>query len=226
MIDTHCHLEKEYYDDIDEIIGKCKNFGVDKIIVSGYNLDSSKEMLNLANKYDNIYATIGISPQDVDEASNNDLILLEELLKDKKVVGIGEIGLDYHYTKENKEKQKQLFITQLRLAKKYNLPVVIHSRDAINDTYEILKSENIECGTMHCYSGSLEYAHKFIDLGLYLSIGGVSTFKNAKEIKKVIENISLDNLLLETDSPYLAPEPHRGKKNYPYYIPLILKKLV
>lgn len=225
MIDTHCHLEKKDYSDIDNIIRECKEQGVEKIIVSGHNLESCKEALELAKKYNNVYATIGFLPDNIDNIKEEDFLILEEMLQNKKIVGVGEIGLDYYYETNNKDKQKELFIRQLKLAQKYNLPVVIHSRDSINDTYEILKSNQIKKGTMHCYSGSLEYANKFIDLGLYISIGGVSTFKNAKEIKKVIENISLNNILLETDSPYLTPEPYRGKKNYPYYIPLIAQNI-
>lgn len=225
MIDTHCHLEKKDYDNIDEIIKKCKENGVEKIIVSGYDVNSCKEMLGLAQKYDNVFVTLGYLPEGVDNITNEDIDLLDNMLKSDKVVGVGEIGLDYHYKNDDKEKQEKLFIEQLRLAKKHKLPVVIHSRDSINDTYEILKKENINNGTMHCYSGSLEYAYKFVELGLYLSIGGVSTFKNAKEIKKVILNIDIEHLLLETDSPYLTPEPYRGKKNYPYYIPIIAKNI-
>ena len=225
MIDTHCHLESSDYDNIDEIIKKCLKNGVEKIIVSGHDIKSCEEAVNLIEKYENIYASVGFLPDVVDEKTDDELNNLEEMLKNKKVVAVGEIGLDYHFVKDNKEKQKNLFIKQLRLAKKHNLPVVIHCRDSINDTYEILKKEKIDRGTMHCYSGSLEYAKKIIDLGLYISIGGVSTFKNAKEIKNVIKEIPVDKILLETDSPYLTPEPYRGKKNYPYYIPLIAKNI-
>lgn len=225
MIDTHCHLESVDYDNIDVIISKCLECGVDKLIVSGHDVISCEEALDLASKYENVYVTLGILPDVIDKIDEEDLNKLDAMLNNKKVVGVGEIGLDYHFVKDNKEKQKELFIKQLNLAKKHNLPVVIHCRDAIGDTYDILKNNHINRGTMHCYSGSLEYAHKFVDLGLYLSIGGVSTFKNAKEIKKVIKEIPLKHLLLETDSPYLTPEPYRVTKNYPYYIPIIAENI-
>ena len=225
MIDTHCHIEKEDYKNIDEILKKCHENGVSKIIISGCDVESCLNVDKLTKKYENVYGTVGYLPDVINSIDDESINLLEKLLKNKKIIGIGEIGLDYYYNKNNKEEQKLLFKKQLLLAKKYNLPVVIHSRDSINDTYEILKKEHINKGTMHCYSGSLEYAFKFIDLGLYISIGGVSTFKNAKEIKKIIKEIDLKHLLLETDSPYLTPEPYRGKRNYPYYIPIILKNI-
>ena len=225
MIDTHCHLEKEDYDNIDEIIEKCIDVGVKKIIVSGHDLSSCKEALELTKKYDNVYATLGFLPDVVDEIDDSDLNLLEKMLNEDNVVGVGEIGLDYYYVDDNKEAQKKLFIKQLGFAKKYRLPVVIHSRDALNDTYEILKNEKINSGTMHCYSGSLEYAYKFIDLGLYISIGGVSTFKNAKEPKEVAAAIELENLMLETDCPYLAPHPFRGQENSPKFIGFVAKEI-
>ena len=217
MIDTHCHIEKEEYDKIEDIILECKKKNIEKIIVSGYDLESSKEAIYLANKYEMIYATIGFLPE-ILEKNKYDINILEKLLKNKKVIGIGEIGLDYHWYKNNKEEQKELFIQQILLAKKYNLPIVIHCRDAIQDCYDILKKYNVKKATMHCYSGSLEMAKNFINLGIYISIGGVSTFKNSKNIKEVIKEIPLSYILLETDSPYLTPEPFRGKKNYPYYL--------
>ena len=226
MIDTHCHLESIDYDNIDEIIDKCTKNNINRLIVSGHDVNSCKEVIDLINKYDIVYGTVGYLPDTIDSISKNDIDYLEQIIKNnKKIIGIGEIGLDYHYDNDNKDKQKKLFTIQLMLAKKYNLPVVIHSRDSINDTYNILKENNIKRGTMHCYSGSLEYAYKFIDLGLYISVGGVVTFKNAKEIKRVVKHINLENILLETDSPYLTPTPYRGKKNYPYYLPLIAQEI-
>ena len=224
MIDIHCHIEKDEYDNINEILKACKNNNVNKLIVSGYDYESSKEAIDLSNKYNNIYATIGYLPNIIYE-KNDSLIDLESLLNNKKVVGIGEIGLDYYWYKDKKEKQKELFIYQIKLAQKYNLPIVIHCRDAINDCYEILKQYRPKKAIMHCYSGSVEMAKKFVELGMYISIGGVSTFKNAKNIVEVIKEIPLSYIVLETDSPYLTPEPYRGKKNYPYYVPLVAKRI-
>lgn len=224
MIDIHCHLESKEYSNIDEIINECKNRKVEKIIASGYDLASSKEVIELTKRFENVYATIGLLP-DVIYEHNEDVKELEKLIENKKVIGIGEIGLDYYWHKDKKEEQKQLFIKQIILANKYDLPIVIHCRDAINDCYEILKEYKPKRGVMHCYSGSLEMARKFVDLGIYISIGGVSTFKNAKNIVEVIKEIPLEYIVLETDSPYLTPEPYRGKKNYPYYIPIIADKI-
>lgn len=225
MIDTHCHIEKEDYDNIEEILTKCKENGINKIIVSGYDLESSKEAIRLANKYDEIYATIGFLPEVLHRDNLYDLSELENLLQNKKVIGIGEIGLDYYWYKDNREEQKELFISQLELALKYNKPVVIHCREAIQDCYEIVKNYDKLKGTMHCYSGSLEMAKEFIKLGLYISVGGVSTFKNSKNIKEVINGIDLEYILLETDSPYLTPEPYRGKRNYPYFVRFVALKI-
>ncbi len=224
MIDTHCHLELADYDNIDEIINICKKEGLKKIIVSGHDLKSSIEAIELTKKYDIVYATVGFLPDILKENTNNDIKKLEILIQEKKVVGVGEIGLDYYWYKDNKEEQKKLFIDQLNLAKKYNKPVVIHSRDSINDCYQILKDMNLK-GTMHCYSGSVEIAKEFIKIGFLISIGGVSTFKNAKTIKNVIKEIPLEYILLETDSPYLTPEPFRGKKNYPYYVKYVAQNI-
>ena len=225
MIDIHCHLENKYYNNIEEIIEKCKKNNIEKIIVSGYDLESSIEAVELSNTYDNVYATIGYLPEVIYENKIDDIKELEKLVKLGKVVGIGEIGLDYHWYQENKEKQKELFVKQILLAQKYNLPIVIHCREAITDCYEILKEYKPKKCVMHCFSGSLEMAKKFIDLGVYISIGGISTFKNAKKIVEVIKNIPLEYIVLETDSPYLTPEPHRGKINYPYYVSYVADKI-
>ncbi len=224
MIDTHCHLEKEDYDNIDEIIDTCKKDGIEKLIVSGHDLKSSVEAIELTKKYDIVYASIGFLPDVLDNIENNNILELEKLIDNDKVVAIGEIGLDYHWYKDNKEEQKELLIKQLYLAKKYNKPVVIHSRDSISDCYNILKEANTK-GAMHCYSGSVEMAKEFIKIGFNISIGGVSTFKNSNTIKNVIKEIPLEYILLETDSPYLTPEPFRGKKNYPYYVKYVAMKI-
>ena len=222
-IDTHCHLSCEDYDDIDIVIEENRESKIDKIIISGYSRDTIKESLELIDKYPDIYATIGYHPSEADITTDEDLSLLEEQIKHKKVVGIGEIGLDYHYGSDNKDKQISLFRKQMKLAEKYNLPVVIHSRDATEDTINILKEYKV-IGDMHCFSGSLETARIYINMGYKLGIGGVVTFKNSN-LYKVVESVGLENIILETDAPYLTPEPFRGKKNSSKYIPYIAKKI-
>ena len=216
MIDTHCHVFKEYYDNIEEIINK-----VDVVIISGTNDKDNQEVINLCNKYPNVYGTLGIHP--TEEISINSLKFIEENLSNKKIVGIGEIGLDYYWNK-NKEEQIDNLIKQLDLALKYNKPVVIHSREATNDTYEILKNYPSLKKDIHCFSGSLEMAKNYIKINSYLGIGGVLTFKNSK-LKEVIKEIDLKYLLLETDSPFLTPEPYRGKQNEPYNIIYVANKI-
>ena len=223
-IDTHCHLSKEDYDDIDLVVKENIDAGVSKMIISGCSFDSILESLNFIKKYKNIYATIGFHPSEADIIGENDLLFLEEKLKINKVVGIGEIGLDYHYGKENILKQKDLFRKQLFLADKYKLPVVIHSRDATLDTINILKEFSNVKGVIHCFNGSLETAKEYISLGYYLGIGGVITFKNCK-LSEVIKKIGLSNIVFETDSPYLTPVPFRGKKNSSKYLFYISKKV-
>lgn len=218
MIDTHCHVFKEYYNNIDEVINRMGN---NIIIISGTNDQDNKEVIELCNKYPNVYGTIGIHPTEID---SNDLDFIEKNLNNKKIVGIGEIGLDYYWNKDNKQKQKEMFIKQLDLALKYNKPVVIHSRDATFDTYEILKNYLNLKKDIHCYSGSLEMAKNFIKINCRLGIGGVLTFKNSK-LKDVIKEIDLKYLMLETDSPFLTPEPYRGKQNEPYNIIYVAKTL-
>lgn len=214
MVDTHCHITSEYYDNIDEVINKMKD---NIIIVSGTNKDDIKEVINLCN-YKNVYGTIGIYPTE-----ELDLKIIEDNINNKKIVGIGEIGLDYHL-EHNKEEQINKFIKQLDLARKYNKTVVIHTREAMQDTYDILKNYKDLKKVIHCYSGSLEMAQEFIKIGCRLGIGGVLTFKNSK-LKDVIKEIDLKYLLLETDSPFLTPEPYRGTKNEPYNIIYVAKKI-
>ena len=224
FIDTHCHLSIEDYDDIDQVIKDNREAGIEKIIISGCTKDSIIESLELSKKYEDVFLTIGYHPSEVKDISMEDIMVLEEQLKEDKVVGVGEIGLDYHYGKEDIEEQKELFRTQLKLAEEYNLPVVIHSRDATNDTINILKEFPNVKGDIHCFSGSLETARIYLSMGYYLGIGGVVTFKNSN-LSKVILELGLDRIILETDSPYLTPEPYRGKKNSSKYIPYIAEYL-
>ena len=219
FIDTHCHLSKEDYDDIDKVIEEDKEAGVDKIVVSGCSRESIDEVMNFKDKYDIVYVTIGYHPEYADNVGEKELDYLKSLLGDKKVVGIGEIGLDYHYTKDNKDKQMWLFEEQLKIAEEFNLPVVIHSRDATQDTINTLKKYDVK-GIIHCFSGSLETAKIYISMGFLLGIGGVVTFKNSK-LKDVVKEIPIDSIVLETDSPYLTPVPYRGKVNSSKYLEYI-----
>lgn len=224
MIDTHCHLNKEDYENLDQVI---KNMGNNIMIVSTASPQDIEEVINLCETHENIYGTIGIHPEFADTYTEDDLKRVEQYLNHPKIVGIGEIGLDYHYTKENKEKQKELFIKQINLANQYKKTIVIHTRDAILDTYNILETEkdpNIKCD-LHCYSGSLEMAKKFINLNATFGIGGVLTFKNEKKLKEIVKELELKYFVLETDSPYLTPEPYRGHTNEPKNIYYVAQKI-
>ena len=219
LIDTHCHLSLT--DDVDGMIMDAANNNVKKFIISGCDAKSIRDGLEIVYRYPEIYMTIGFHPDEADNITDKDINDLEKLIKtNKKVVGIGEIGLDYYHNDMNKERQREVFIKQLDLAEKYDLPVVIHSRESIGEIYDILKDRSKARGVIHCFSGSLEIAKQFIDLGFYLGIGGVITFKNSK-LKDVLSELSLDNIVLETDSPYLAPEPYRGHTNYPQNIKIV-----
>lgn len=224
LIDSHCHILSSEYEKPEDVIKDSKTSGVDKMIINGYDLESSAEAVLLSNEYNYVYASIGIGPENIGGVSNKDFIKLEELIKKGKVVAIGEIGLDYYWTKDNKEKQIYVFENMLALAKKYNLPVIVHCRQAIKDTYELLKKYKVT-GILHCFSGSTESAKEFIKLGFLIGIGGVVTFKNAKEIKDVVTKIDLSNISLETDSPYLSPEPLRGKVNVPKNVIYVARKI-
>lgn len=224
FIDVHCHLDSNYYNDIDKVINNAKKNNVNKLIYNGCNKKSNKEVIKLINKYDSVYGAVGYHSTELDDVNEKDYELLESLLSNKKIVAIGEIGLDYHYPDTNKEKQKYAFRRQLELAEKHNIPVIVHSRDAIQDTFDIMSEYNIK-GVIHCFSGSVEMAKEFIKKGFLISVGGIITFKNAKNIIEVIKNIDLSYILLETDSPYLTPEPFRKEQNEPMYIPIIASKI-
>ena len=220
LIDTHCHLSKNDYENIDEIVS-----GMDGImIISGCDDETNKEVIELVNKYDNVYGTLGIHPEEIDKISEDSFEIIEDNLNNPKIVGIGEIGLDYYWTKDNIEKQKEVLIRQLDIATKYNKAIVIHSRDSIQDTYDILKKYKLK-GTIHCFSSSLEMAREFIKLGYMIGVGGTVTFKNSKKIQDVVKSLDLHNILLETDSPYLSPEPFRGKQNKPSNVYYVAKKI-
>lgn len=217
--DTHSHIFNEYYDDIDKVIKEAHEVGVEKVIVSSTNYVNSKEIIELGKKYEEVFISLGVHPEDVLEGFDKVEKLLEENLDNKKLIAVGEIGLDYYYSKENKEKQIILFEKQLEFAEKHNLPVIVHSREATLDTITSLKKYNVR-GVIHCFSGSIETAKEYIKMGFYIGVGGVVTFKNTN-LKDVIKEIPVERILLETDSPYLSPEPYRGKQNSPKNVSVI-----
>jgi len=223
IIDTHIHLyDSRYQDDLDNIINEAIENDVKKMIIVGYDYNSSLKAIEMAKEYDFMYAAVGLHPSEVKE--ENDIDWVKELVKFPKVIAIGEIGLDYYWDKTYQEQQKNVFIKQISIANEFNLPVIVHSRSASSDTYEILEKYRTR-GVLHCYSSSLEMAREFVKIGYYLGIGGVLTFKNSKEIKDVVKEIDLKYILSETDGPYLAPSPFRGKLNKPSYLIYIIDEI-
>ena len=223
VFDTHIHLnDKKIYENLDFYIQDALNKGVKKFLCVGYDLESSKLAIEIANKYHEVYASIGIIPTEYKQYNDDSINNLRKLMdKSNKIVAIGEIGLDYYWEKEESVRtlQKKIFIEQIELANELNLPISIHCRDAYKDTLDILKEHTcIKKGIMHCFSGSLESAKEFIKLGYLIAFGGVLTFKNSIKTKEVLQNIDLKDVVFETDAPYLAPTPFRGKINIPSYI--------
>ena len=228
IFDTHAHYDDEQYDiDREEILDSMQAAGIGNIVDIGANLESSKKALELAHKYDFIYSAVGVHPSDVTELNEENLELLKELSTDSRCVAIGEIGLDYHWPEPDPELQKKWLGRQLELARVQNLPVVIHSRDAAADTLKIMRKEHAEDigGVVHCFSYSAEIAKECVDMGFYIGIGGVVTFKNARKMVEVVSQTPLERILLETDCPYLAPEPFRGKRNNSLYLPYVVDKI-
>ena len=205
IVDSHCHIDDEKFDyDREEVISNFENDGIDFIVDPASDIASSEKIIEIVKKYDKVYGAVGIHPHEV----------------------IGEIGLDYYYDNSPREKQKEVFRKQLEIAEKRKLPVIIHTRDAMGDTYDILSEfKGKVIGVMHCYTGSSEMAKRFMELGYYISISGAVTFKNAVNVREMVKTIPLDNLLVETDSPYLTPEPHRGKRNEPKYVKFTAEKV-
>lgn len=224
FIDTHMHIGDNFGVQPDLYVKNATDAQVEVLIASFCEKDDIMLSTKFVEKYKNLYACIGYHPEVSNKIVEKDYEILEEMVKNNpKIVAIGEIGLDYYWNKDNKDKQREVFCKQLEIAEKLKVPVVIHSRDSINETYEILKKYKVS-GVIHCFSGSLEMAKKFISLGFLLGIGGVVTFKNSK-LFEVIEKLELTNIVLETDSPYLTPEPNRGKTNESSNIPYIAQKI-
>lgn len=231
FFDNHAHLDDEKFDeDREEIIEKIHKDEIDKFVSAGYSLESSKKSIELSKKYDFIYSTCGISPNDIpqnEEELWKELSEIKKLAKENnKVVAIGEIGLDYHWNTENKELQKKAFIEQIIIANELNLPIQIHTRDAVMDTLEILKQNNVnKKGIFHCCPLNRELVKEGLKLGFYISFAGPVTFKNSKNANEIIEMVPNEKMLIETDSPYLSPEPLRGKRNDPRNVKYIAKKI-
>lgn len=216
LIDTHAHLTDEAFDD-DRlfIIRDLSNFNVKAVINPGCNVKDSKLAVKLAKEFDNFYAQVGIHPEEVSRMGESDLEIIEKLAQNPKVVAIGEIGLDYYWRDDNKDEQKEVFIKQLEMARRLDLPVVVHTRDVGEDAYEILKDFTDLKVQIHCFSEGLALLDKYMDLGFYISIGGVVTFSNGENEKLAASHVDINRLMLETDSPYLTPEPYRGLRNDP-----------
>ena len=229
IFETHAHYDdKDFDEDRQELLKSLPNNGIEYVVNVGASMASSRTSIDLAAKYDFIYAAIGIHPSEIGELSEKDMDWLKNVaLQNKKVVAIGEIGLDYYWDEPKRDIQKIWFERQLELARQVKLPVIIHSREAAKDTLDIMKAHKAEelGGVVHCYSYSKETAKEYIDMGFYFGIGGVVTFKNAKRLKEVVEYIPMDRILLETDSPYLTPEPNRGKRNSSLNIPYIARAI-
>jgi len=230
LFDSHSHYNDEKFDiDREQIIKETLVNGVSNFIVAGYNIEGSKKAVRIAENYEQVYTTAGISPNDVEDIKydvDESISQIEEIAKNKKVVAIGEIGLDYYWNKENKELQKEVFIKQIELANKLDLPIVIHTRDAFVDTIEILKQNNVnKKGIFHCCPLNQELIKEAIKLGYYISLSGVITFKNAKNVEEILSLIPADKLLIETDSPYLSPEPFRGTRNNSMNVKYVAEKI-
>ena len=225
MLDTHCHLnDNQYLGEVDQIVNNFLFAGVEKAICVGCDTISNKKAQEIALKFEDVYYTVGFHPDDCDKYNEEELLSFLNQ-NDKKLVAIGEIGLDYFHNKENKAEQKRVFEAQITLAKQHKLPIVIHCRDAYGDTLEILKKHApFEFGAvMHCYSGSWDFAKELLKLGIKFSFTGTVTYKNAKNVQEVAQNLPINSFFFETDSPYLTPTPHRGHRNEPKYVVEVAK---
>lgn len=224
--ESHAHLDdKRFREDREELLGLLPSCGIDYVVNVGCDVKSSKQSIRLAERYDYIFASVGIHPHELYDMSSQTIEELRRLSQHKKVVAIGEIGLDYYYDTHPRELQQFWFRQQLRLAESVNKPVIIHSRDASQETFDIMSASNVRKGVIHCYSGSAPMAVEYTKMGFYIGIGGVVTFPNAKKMVEVVDAVPLDKILIETDSPYLAPAPNRGKRNDPRNLEYIVTKI-
>lgn len=228
IFDTHSHYNDEaFQDDLPAIVRQFPEAGICGAVNVASDLSSIDEVLALAKAYPQFYAALGIHPSDCAPLTESRLLLIQEKLHEPKVVAVGEIGLDYHYDEPDREMQKKWFRRQLRMAQEADLPVIIHSRDAAQDTIQILLEEqgHFSGGVIHCYSYSPEMAEQFVRMGYYIGVGGVVTFKNGRRLKETVQRIPLERIVLETDCPYMAPVPHRGERNSSLYLPLVAREI-
>ena len=228
LIDTHVHLNAEQYnEDLEAVIDRARDNGIEKMVVVGCDRESIERTMEMIDEYDDIYGVIGWHPVDAIDCTDDDLKWIEELSKHEKIVGIGETGLDYHWDKSPKDVQKELFRKQIALAKRVNLPIIIHNRESTADCVEILKEEDAHevGGIMHAFSADERTADEIIAMNFYVSLGGPVTFKNAQLPKDIAVHVPLDRLLVETDAPYLTPHPYRGKRNEPAHVKLVAEKI-
>lgn len=227
IFESHAHYDSEQFDeDRHELLMSMPENGIGTIINSGANWDSVTEVVEMAAKYPHVYAAVGMHPDEVGDLNEERFAYLKSQCQKDKVVAVGEIGLDYYWDNESHDVQKYWFIKQLDLARELDLPVIIHSREAAADTLEVMKEHGKGLrGVIHCFSYSKELAQEYVKMGYYIGVGGVVTFKNAKKLKEVVEVLPLDRILLETDCPYLAPTPYRGKRNSSLYIPYIAEEI-
>ncbi|GKX31867.1 deoxyribonuclease [Vallitalea longa] len=228
IFESHAHYDDERFDDDrDSLLDNLPNKGIEYVVNAAADIDSSYKCVELSKKYNYIYAAVGVHPDDVENMKKDDLKILTDLAKYEKVVAVGEIGLDYHYENSHREAQKLWFTEQIELAKCLKLPIIVHSREAAKDTMDIIKSSNAKeiGGVIHCYSGSLELAREYIKMGFYIGVGGVVTFKNANKLKEIVKELPIENILVETDCPYLAPVPNRGKRNDSSNLRYIVEKI-
>lgn len=228
IFESHAHYDDEAFDaDREELLGSMQKAGISRIVNVGASLRGVKDTVELMEKYPFLYGAVGIHPDEVGELNEERLEWIRSLCALEKTVAVGEIGLDYYWDKMPRQTQKEWFVRQLALAKEVDLPVIIHSREAAKDTFEIMKSEHAHTtgGVIHCFSNSREMARDYLDLGYYIGIGGVVTFKNARVMKEVAAYVPLDRILVETDCPYLAPTPFRGKRNSSLYLPYIIEEI-
>ncbi|WP_099467526.1 TatD family hydrolase [Konateibacter massiliensis] len=228
IFESHAHYDDDAFDqDREELIRSLQENEIEYVVNVGASLASTKSTLELTKKYPFFYGAVGVHPSETEELNEENFKWLKQCCKEDKVVAVGEIGLDYYWPEPGKEIQIKWFQRQLALAKEEKLPIIIHSRDAAKDTLDVMKAEKAEEleGVIHCFSYSKETAREFLNMGYYLGIGGVLTFKNAKKLKEVVEYAPIDRILLETDAPYLAPEPNRGKRNSSLNLPYVAKEI-
>ena len=229
MIDSHCHINDNLYkENPEEYIKNAENSGVFQFLVVGFDKASSVDAVNISKQFNGCYAAVGIHPSDIKKRKENDLEVIRKLAKEEKVIAIGEIGLDYYWDEDEaiKAEQRKYFIEQIKIANELDLPISIHCREAIDDCLQILKENRVKnAGIMHCFAGSVESAKEFIKLGFLLGFGGTVTFKNAVRPKEVVASVPSDSYVLETDAPYLTPDPYRGKENHSKYLYLIRNKI-